>query len=143
MCYTANIQECCFHFECVSALQKRKSSRRAWRDKPSASDEEVGAIAGTSDSGSVKLIKDSSSVKVEEIGDLNPVQDFEAMMARRDSSKWVRKAIKDMQGYIYNLLENSCAGNNYLRAFECLVALRDACILEQVTIFKQICHRIL
>lgn len=118
-------------FELKENPKKKKSSRLAWREKSSASDEEVGANDNVPDNGGAKLIKGSFLVKVEKIGDLNPVQDFEAMMARRDSSKWVKKAIKEMQDYIYNLLENSYEGNAYPKAIECLVALRKGCILEQ------------
>lgn len=119
----------------MSALQKKKSSRRAWREKSSASDEEVGAENKVTGTESAKLIKDSLLEKAEKIGDLNPVEDFEAMMARRDSSKWVRKAIKEMEDYIYDLLENSLEGNTYPKAIDCLFALRKGCILEQVTTF--------
>lgn len=67
-----------------------------------------------------------------EIGDLNPVQDFEAMLAKRSSSEWVQKAIGEMQKYTTALLQNSCEGDNYRKALECVVALRKACIIEQV-----------
>ncbi|XP_020244256.1 ATP-dependent DNA helicase 2 subunit KU80 isoform X2 [Asparagus officinalis] len=118
-------------FELKENPKKKKSSKRAWREKSSVSDEEVGADSKVPENGSAKLIENSSPEKVQKIGDLNPVQDFEAMIARRDSSKWVRKAIKEMQDYIYNLLENSYEGNTYPKAIECLVALRRGCILEQ------------
>ncbi|XP_064948605.1 ATP-dependent DNA helicase 2 subunit KU80-like [Musa acuminata AAA Group] len=111
---------------------KKKLSRRAWREKPSASnDEKVGVDGVVPKVQSSSLKKSLSSLEVEKIGDLNPVQDFEAMMARRDSSKWITEAIKDMQHYIYHLLENSYEGNSYPKAIECLMALRKGCILEQ------------
>ncbi|XP_020683289.1 ATP-dependent DNA helicase 2 subunit KU80-like [Dendrobium catenatum] len=53
------------------------------------------------------------------------------MMARRDGSKWVEKAIKEMQDHIYDLLENSYKRDNHLNATECLIALRNSCIREQ------------
>lgn len=68
---------------------------------------------------------------VGEIGDLNPVQDFEAMLAKRSNSTWVQKAIEEMQKYTTALLENSRDGDNYQKALECFVALRKACIIEQ------------
>lgn len=74
------------------------------------------------------------SVKVENIGDVTPVQDFEAMISRRDSPEWVVKAIKDMKNYIFDLVEDSNDGDNYPKALECLVVLRKGCILEQVNI---------
>lgn len=70
--------------------------------------------------------------KVGKIGDLNPVQDFEAMLTERSSSMWVQKAIEEMQKYTTALLENSREGDAYQKALECFVALRKACIIEQV-----------
>ncbi|XP_009399523.2 ATP-dependent DNA helicase 2 subunit KU80 isoform X1 [Musa acuminata AAA Group] len=124
-----NFQE---RFELKENPKKKKLSRRAWREKPSASnDEKVGVDGVVPKVQSSSLKKSLSSLEVEKIGDLNPVQDFEAMMARRDSSKWITEAIKDMQHYIYHLLENSYEGNSYPKAIECLMALRKGCILEQ------------
>ncbi|TVU44219.1 hypothetical protein EJB05_03655 [Eragrostis curvula] len=68
---------------------------------------------------------------VGEIGDLNPVKDFEAMLAKRSSSTWVQKAMEEMQKYTTALLQNSREGDNYQKALECIVALRKACIIEQ------------
>ncbi|THU63792.1 hypothetical protein C4D60_Mb01t19570 [Musa balbisiana] len=124
-----NFQE---RFELKENPKKKKLSRRAWREKPSASnDEKVGVDGVVPKVQSSSLKKSLSSLEVEKIGDLNPVQDFEAMMARRDSSKWITEAIKDMQHYIYHLLENSYEGNSFPKAIECLMALRKGCILEQ------------
>ncbi|GMP42987.1 hypothetical protein CsSME_00012534 [Camellia sinensis var. sinensis] len=76
-------------------------------------------------------IENTSAVKVEKIGDLTPVQDFEAMMSRRDNSEWVNKAIKEMKNKTFDLVENSFVGDTYQKALECLVSLRKGCILEQ------------
>ena len=67
------------------------------------------------------------------IRDSNPVQDFEAMLAKRSSSTWVQKAIEDMQNYTAALLQKSRDGSNYQKALECFAALRKACIIEQVS----------
>ena len=69
---------------------------------------------------------------MEEIGNVTPIQDFEAMISRRDSPKWVDKAIRNMKNKIFNLVEDSHNGDNYPKAVECLAALRKGCILEQV-----------
>uniref|UniRef100_A0A0E0KLR0 Ku domain-containing protein n=1 Tax=Oryza punctata TaxID=4537 RepID=A0A0E0KLR0_ORYPU len=69
--------------------------------------------------------------KAGEIGDHNPVQDFETMLAQRSSSTWVQKAIEEMQKYINALIQDSCDQDNHQKALECLVALRKACIIEQ------------
>lgn len=70
--------------------------------------------------------------KAGEIGDHNPVQDFEAMLTQRSSSTWVQTAIEEMQKYITALIQDSCDRDNQQKALECLVALRKACIIEQV-----------
>ncbi|XP_072966098.1 ATP-dependent DNA helicase 2 subunit KU80 isoform X1 [Typha angustifolia] len=118
-----------FHkqFELKENPKRKKSARRAWREKQSLQIEEVGKDGEASGN----LIEDSSATKVEKIGDLNPIQDFEAMMARRDSSKWVHRAIEKMQNYVSDLLENSYEGDVYPKALECFGALRKGCIIEQ------------
>ncbi|KAJ8626530.1 hypothetical protein MRB53_019837 [Persea americana] len=118
-------------FELKENPKKNKSSRRLWREKPSASNEEEVAENDVSDRQSNNLITNSSSTKVEKIGNLTPVQDFEAMMQRRDSPEWVSKAIRDMKILILNLLETSSERSNCEMAIECLGVLRRGCILEQ------------
>lgn len=104
-------------------MQLKKSSKRLLEKKPSGSDEDY------QDTTNALAVK---PVKVEKIGDSSPVQDFEAMMSRRDSPDWVSKAIQDMKNKIYSLVENSYDGDNHGKALECLLALRKGCILEQV-----------
>lgn len=55
-------------------------------------------------------------------------------MSRRDNPKWISKAIQDMKNRIFDLVENSCEGDTFHKALECLVALRKGCILEQVCV---------
>uniref|UniRef100_A0A1D1Z9U1 ATP-dependent DNA helicase 2 subunit KU80 n=1 Tax=Anthurium amnicola TaxID=1678845 RepID=A0A1D1Z9U1_9ARAE len=107
---------------------KKRPSKRLRGEAHSASNEVVDGLGNVA-SGILNAV--SSSMKVDKIGDLTPVKDFEAMIARRDSTEWITKAIKEMQIYIYDLLENSYEGDAYPKAMECLVALRRGCILEQ------------
>ncbi|WJX49311.1 ATP-dependent DNA helicase II subunit 2 [Trifolium repens] len=102
-----------------------KKPRRLLRDKTS---DEAGKENITAPPANLIEYK---SIKVEKIGDLTPVQDFEAMISRRDSPDWVLKAIKDMENKIFGMVEDSHEGDNYPKALECLVALRKGCILEQ------------
>ncbi|PNY13475.1 ATP-dependent DNA helicase 2 subunit ku80-like protein [Trifolium pratense] len=102
-----------------------KKPRRLLRDKTS---DEAGKENITAPPANLIEYK---SVKVENIGDLTPVQDFEAMISRRDSPDWVLKAIKDMKNKIFGMVEDSHEGDNYPKALECLIALRKGCILEQ------------
>ncbi|WCJ22843.1 ATP-dependent DNA helicase 2 subunit KU80 [Euphorbia peplus] len=98
-------------FEAKENPKLKKSSRRFLADKPSGSDDEKDYGPG--------------------IGDSTPVQDFEAMMSRRDDPSWIGKAIEGMKNKIYSMVENSHEGDIYPKAFECLVALRKGCICEQ------------
>ncbi|KAK6162483.1 hypothetical protein DH2020_002324 [Rehmannia glutinosa] len=116
-------------FELKENPKLKKSSRRVLREKPSGSNEEredIGTVGQAMDA-----IEYASKVKVEKIGDSNPVQDFEAMISRRDGPQWVSKAIQNMKDKIFDLVENSFEGDTYQKALECLVALRKGCILEQ------------
>jgi ATP-dependent DNA helicase 2 subunit 2 len=74
----------------------------------------------------------SSSRKVEEVGSANPVADFEALLARRDSPEWVGKAIQGMKKMIMDLLDSAYNGNTYEKALACLVALRSGCVIQEV-----------
>lgn len=117
-------------FWILFGLQLKKSNRRFLRENPSGSNKEEGH--GDISAQFLDSIENKSAVKVEKIGDLTPVQDFETMMSRRDGPEWVGKAIKDMKNKIFDLVEDSHEGDNYPKALECLVALRKGCILEQV-----------
>ena len=91
---------------------------------------------------SLDSIKDTSVVKVENIGNMTPVQDFENMMSCRDGPEWIGEAIKDMKMRIFDLVEDSFEGDNYPKALECLVALRKGIyiyiyIYINATIFKK------
>ncbi|KAF5184738.1 Atp-dependent dna helicase 2 subunit ku80 [Thalictrum thalictroides] len=119
------IDEFCKQFE----LKKNPKINQSSGDEPTRSSEEPeGSVA--LNTRTVNSVDNDSSAKVDSIGDLTPIQDFEAMMARRDSKKWVDKAIKDMKALIYELVENSYRGDTYEKAVNCLVALRKGCILE-------------
>lgn len=72
-----------------------------------------------------------ASRKVEEIGSANPVADFEALMARRDSPEWVGKAIQGMKKMIYDLLDSAYNGNTYEKALACLISLRLGCVIQE------------
>lgn len=125
--YKPVIENLCHLYELKENPKRKKSSRLAWKNNATASDGEP----DENKNDTMKLIQDSSSLKIEKIEDENPTCDFEAMIARRDGSKWVKEAIKQMKDYIYNLLENSFEGDTYAKAIECLVSLRKACTLEQ------------
>ncbi|XP_021748222.1 ATP-dependent DNA helicase 2 subunit KU80 [Chenopodium quinoa] len=136
-------------FELKENSTKKKSTRSV-KEKPSGSDDEKEAaedhnvgktLMTTDDNTAVKAeisdekpssaVANNSSLIVEKIENITPVQDFEAMLSRRDSSDWITKAIKGMRSKILELLEDSFKGSNYDKAVECLVALRKGCVLEQ------------
>ncbi|XP_047342319.1 ATP-dependent DNA helicase 2 subunit KU80 [Impatiens glandulifera] len=125
------LDEFCRLFQLKDNPKMKKSAKRL-RHKPSESDEER-EIKRNANAGETVNYKGSLSVvlKVEEIGELNPVQDFEAIMSRRDSPEWVNKAINGMKAKIIQLVENSSEIDTYQKAMECLNALRKGCIAEQ------------
>ncbi|XP_057501213.1 ATP-dependent DNA helicase 2 subunit KU80 isoform X1 [Actinidia eriantha] len=125
------IEEFRRHFELRENPKLKKSTKRLLGEKPSGSGEEREVLGIAYDVEAVNSIENTSAVKVEKVGDSTPVQDFEAMMSRRDSPEWVNKAIKDMKNKIFDLVEDSCEGDTYQKALECLVSLRKGCILEQ------------
>jgi len=118
-------------------LFEQKVKKSFWRDEQK--DEKVLQIkdegaAMEVDSAGLGPVSFSSlaSRKVEEVGSADPVADFEALMARRDSSEWVGKAIQGMEKMIIDLLDSAYNGNTYEKALACLVALRSGCVIQEV-----------
>ncbi|XP_062091522.1 ATP-dependent DNA helicase 2 subunit KU80 [Humulus lupulus] len=109
----------------------KKSARRSLQEKPSGSNDGKNYALLPAPSANPDTNEHKSSIKVEEIRNATPIQDFEAMISRRDSPKWVDKAITDMKNKIFNLIEDSHNGDNYPKTVECLAALRKGCVLEQ------------
>lgn len=124
-------------FNSLATLQ-RKKSRKHLPENGSQYGEGEGKIDITAQD--VNRIEPSSDIKVEKIGDITPVQDFEVMLSRRDSPDWVDKAIKGMSDKIFDLVEDSHGGDNYPKALEYLVALRKGCILVQVIYHPLLLH---
>lgn len=114
-------------FEPRDNSKKRRPRTFALTEKPSGSN----VVDEAANIEAIECQNSGPTVKIEQIGCSTPLKDFEQMMARRDGPKWVERAIKEMQDHIYGLLENSYKGDNYQKAIECLIALRDGCIQEQ------------
>lgn len=104
------------------SLQLKKTSKRLLRDKPSGSDDEDNHM----------IAYHTNENKIDNIGDANPIQDFEAMISRRDNHDWIDKAITQMKNRIVKLVEEDSTDESD-RALECLLALRKGCVLEQVS----------
>ncbi|KAA3475356.1 ATP-dependent DNA helicase 2 subunit KU80-like [Gossypium australe] len=113
------------HFELKQNPKLKKSSRQWYQEKQS------GSNAHVSGGQAVNSIENQPPVKIEKIGDLTPVRDFEAMMSQRDNPEWVEKAIKELREKILALLIHSDDGDKYQKAMECVAALRKGCIIEQ------------
>ncbi|KFK36112.1 hypothetical protein AALP_AA4G079700 [Arabis alpina] len=108
------------NFEVKENPKLKKSSKRLLRDKPSGSDDEDNRM----------ITYHTSDNKIDNIGDGTPIQDFEAMISRRDNHDWIDKAITQMKTRIMKLVEEDSTDEND-RALECLLALRKGCVLEQ------------
>ncbi|KAF8762401.1 hypothetical protein HU200_009582 [Digitaria exilis] len=110
---------------------KKKKGRTQDRLAYTAGDQSKSAAEPSVEKDGILAVLYPPTENIGEIRDLNPVQDFEAMLAKRSSSTWVQKAFEEMQKYTTALLENSRDGDNYHKALECFAALRKACIIEQ------------
>eukprot|EP01112_Ceratiomyxa_fruticulosa_P013430 TRINITY_DN3779_c0_g1_i1.p1 TRINITY_DN3779_c0_g1~~TRINITY_DN3779_c0_g1_i1.p1 ORF type:complete len:745 (+),score=163.09 TRINITY_DN3779_c0_g1_i1:333-2567(+) len=72
-----------------------------------------------------KLVSDG----VNDVGSVNPVQDFKSMLERRDVDL-VDKAITQMKHRILQLINDSIKTQFYQKAYDCLIVLREGCIKE-------------
>ncbi|KAH7425556.1 hypothetical protein KP509_11G060300 [Ceratopteris richardii] len=104
--------------------EKHKRHGEFWKEKE---EERKGDDSAMEDVSQISF--DSLTArKVSAIGSIQPVQDFEAMLARRDSDEWVPKAIREMKKLIIDLLDSAYKGNTYEKSMSCLSALRKGCV---------------
>lgn len=76
--------------------------------------------------------------KVDTIGLIYPVKDYEAILARTDDDEdTVEKANKLMHRVIFSLLNSSFGNQNYKKVISCLVALRKTCAAVSYDFFKK------
>ncbi|KAL3698242.1 hypothetical protein R1sor_012318 [Riccia sorocarpa] len=123
-------------FALTHNAQKENGDKKFWKDRLEGDEEKPGLLEGGEEAMQVEDGKPLSldfltGKKVEEVGSLNPVQDFEALLARRDSDKWVAKAIKEIKKIIIDLLDSAYNGNTYEKAMACLEALRKGCVVQE------------
>jgi len=64
-----------------------------------------------------------------DVGPINPEQDFNEMLARRDVDL-VDKAVEQMRGRIKQLVEESVGSQLYDKAIRCMSTLRNGCMIE-------------
>ncbi|XP_031483771.1 ATP-dependent DNA helicase 2 subunit KU80 [Nymphaea colorata] len=119
-------------FELKDNPKIKKSSKRLFKDKPSTSNEDIRQDEdNVSDVQSVISFENSSMGKIVKIGNATPVQDFQAMLSRRDGQECVTDAIEGMKKVITGFIENGLNSDTCQKAIECLVALRSGCVIEQ------------
>uniref|UniRef100_A0A7N0T050 Ku domain-containing protein n=1 Tax=Kalanchoe fedtschenkoi TaxID=63787 RepID=A0A7N0T050_KALFE len=118
-------------FELKDNPKLKKSQKRLLRGMSSGSHDYEERLGYIKISPSAPSSDPMLQIKAGGIGDTSPVEDFEAMLSRRDSPEWVERAIKEMKNKTFDLVEDSFKGDNYPKALECLLALRKGCILEQ------------
>ncbi|EFJ38580.1 hypothetical protein SELMODRAFT_74928, partial [Selaginella moellendorffii] len=118
---------------CSQFTLKTKNSTKFWKDRieAAAKDDDAEAKPDVDTSGSGLSFDSFATRQVEEVGSLNPVQDFQTLLARRDSDEWVGKAIQGMKKIIIDLLDSSYKGNTYDKALTCLAALRSGCVMQE------------
>src|SRR5262249_49163160 len=64
---------------------------------------------------------------VDSVSNSTPIEDFQAMIARRDIDL-VDKAIEEMQVQIMRVINDSYKNSHYDKAIECILVLRAGCI---------------
>jgi len=69
--------------------------------------------------------------KVEKVGSVDPVKDFQAMLMRRDEGGIVATAITQMLTVIKTLIQESFGDVQFPKAIQCLEALKDGCIKQE------------
>lgn len=75
---------------------------------------------------SIKKLVDKG---VEHVGSVNPVEDFNALIARKDAD-FVSRAIDEMCSLIITCVIESIGDLLFSKAIDCLVALRKGCVAE-------------
>ncbi|KAG6547300.1 hypothetical protein Mapa_011237 [Marchantia paleacea] len=120
-------------FTLTRSTQTEKGGRKFWKYRLEREDN--AALPGEdilqTEDGKPLTFEFLTGKKVEHVGSLNPVEDFEALLARRDSDQWVSKAIKGMKKIITDLLNSAYNGNTYEKAMACLIALRRGCVIQE------------
>jgi ATP-dependent DNA helicase 2 subunit 2 len=116
--------------------QQKKGPKRHWRDylDLQMADADVEAAAkrareGKEDESTSSISYDNLVQKtVDEIGSVDPVGDFQAMLKRRDDARIISKAIAEMSDLIIRLVNTSLGDSQYHKAFACLKELRQGSI---------------
>jgi len=66
---------------------------------------------------------------VKDIGSMNPVEDFKAMVNQQDATI-LDKALHKMTAMILNLIRNAISNQSYEKILNCIKVLRETCIKE-------------
>ncbi|TPX62530.1 hypothetical protein PhCBS80983_g00274 [Powellomyces hirtus] len=135
------LQECFL----IRKVEKKVSGKRAWAERaalvgdPLNPDEFSHLENGTPSEKRAKIedaVPVATSMEaltgrlVEKVSTINPVDDFNTMINRTDKD-CVSSAVQQMCTVITDLVTNSFQHQLYDKAFNCLVALRNACVIQE------------
>ncbi|RDD39534.1 X-ray repair cross-complementing protein 5 [Trichoplax sp. H2] len=82
-------------------------------------------------------ISSLSKENVTEVGTVQPVQDFKAMINQKDEDRF-EEACKQMKSRIWQLVMDSIGSQLFPKAMDCLKALREECVrLGEPAVFNQ------
>ena len=73
---------------------------------------------------------DDSDNFVRKISLLHPITDFKEMMSNRREDL-VDSAVTQMESIISRLIDESTDGSHYTKAIDCLIVLREGCLVEE------------
>lgn len=86
--------------------------------------------------------RDDKDKDVKEIGSVNPIEDFNKMISDRKVDR-VAQALRQMQKMVERYVRCSLDGDLYGKAYECIKAIREACVKEdEANSFNQFAHRV-
>lgn len=124
-------------------MKEKENRKRFWSDAftGDAADDKLESYLGDEDAKKSKKKDDANHAGlnniqallrggVETVTNLTPIEDFTAMMGRKDVDL-VDKAIEEMQLQILRFVHDSYKNSLYSKAIECIRALRSGCIKEQ------------
>eukprot|EP00850_Spirogloea_muscicola_P018555 SM000171S03244 [mRNA] locus=s171:301062:307446:+ [translate_table: standard] len=127
------------HFQLTHLDKKGKAEpRKTWGEKVAVTEAEEKADDARSAAMDESAVTDGpispqklTSREVDEVGSVTPVEDFQGLLARREGDKWVDTAVAGMEKVIEHMLDTAHGGNTFAKALDCLVAIREGCVMHE------------
>ncbi|XP_023933350.1 X-ray repair cross-complementing protein 5 [Lingula anatina] len=114
-----------FPLKVVVKKKEEVSAKSMFQDKP------IGDVPASKkpklDDGALGDMKQLDKVKVTKVGTVTPVEDYWAMLRRKDEDMF-EEACKQLETVIIDIIMGSFGAQSYPKAMECMKALREAAL---------------